>query len=103
MNNAKVQQILQLEEQAQQIRNTAQERAKQIVLDALAEEQKKSEEASLAAEQEAENIRKKAASEADITVIQEQSNLKITQKEELAKKNTGKAVKFVLEQLTMQD
>lgn len=103
MNNAKVQQILQLEERAQQIRNIAQERAKQIVLDAKAEAQKKWEVSILAAEQEAGSIRKKAASEGDIIIIQQQSKQKITQKEELAKKNFNKAVEFVLAQLTLQD
>ncbi|HET59406.1 MAG TPA: hypothetical protein ENN32_03465 [Chloroflexi bacterium] len=103
MNNAKVQQILQLEERAQQIRNIAQERAKKIVLDAKAEAQKKWEESSLAAEQEACSIRKKAACESDATIIQQQSKQKITQKEALAKKNFNKAVEFVLAQLTLQE
>lgn len=103
MNKTKVQQILQLENQAQGIIKTASERAKKIVSDAKAEIQKQDEESIRTGEQETKKIQEKAISEANIEVIQQQSKRKVAEKEVLAKKNFDKAVDFVLAQLVVQD
>ncbi len=103
MNKTKVQQILQLENKAQGIKQNASERAKKILSDAKAEIQKQNEESILAGEQETRKIHEKAISEANIAVIQQQSKRKVAEKEVLAKKNFDKAVEFVLAQLIMQD
>jgi vacuolar-type H+-ATPase subunit H len=103
MNKEKVQQILQLEAQAQGIKTKAEERAKQIVSEAKEAVQKMQEESVLAAQQETKAIKEKALSEANITAIRKQSDQKQIQKEELAKKNFDKAVEFVINQVTVQE
>lgn len=103
MNKAKVQQILQLETKAQEIKTNALTRAKQIVMEAKADAEKQKEESALAAEQEIRKIHEKAISEANVVFIQERSEREESDKEKLAKKNFGKAVDFVLAQLTVQE
>lgn len=103
MNKTKVQQILQLEKQAQEIKQNASESAKKILSDLKVEIQKQNDESVRAGEIETKKIHEKAISEANIAVIQQQSERKVVEKKVLAKKNFDKAVEFVLEQLILQD
>ena len=103
MNKQKVQQILQIEASAQEIHNTAQQEAKKLVLDAQAEVDKLREQMYLDVKHETEKILNQAQSTEKRSRILNQSKRDVEKKEQLAKQNFDKAVRFVLDQIAKQD
>ena len=103
MNKQKVQQILQIETDAQKIRSDAQQTAKQMLIDAKTEVTKLQSQVRRDAEQETEQILNQALSKEKSSHILNQAKTDGEKKETLAKQNFNHAVDFVLEQIVRQD
>ena len=103
MNKQKVQQILQIESNAQKIRSDAQQAAKQMLIDVQVEVSQLQSQVRQDAEQETEQILNQALSKEKGSRILNQAKTSGQKKETLAKQNFDHAVDFVLEQITRQD
>lgn len=96
MNEKRIQQVLDIEKQAQNVYDEAVNEAKQIPLQAEQEAQAMIDNARAEAEEEARKIVEQAKSDTETRRILEEAEEKVNKAEQLAKQNLNRAVTEVL-------
>lgn len=96
MNEKRIQQVLDIEKQAQNVYDEAVNEAKQIPLQAEQEAQAMIDSARAEAEEEARKIVEQAKSDTETRRILEEAEEKVNKAEQLAKQNLNRAVTEVL-------
>jgi vacuolar-type H+-ATPase subunit H len=99
LNEKRIQQVLDIEKQAQTVRDAAVSDAEKLPAQAEQEAQALIEKAHADAEEEARQLIAKAQADEETTRIQSQAQEKVQETEALAKKNFDQAVAYVLDRV----
>ena len=99
MNEKRIEQVLEIEKQAEDILNAATREAEQVPARAEQEAQQMVEQARTEAQEEARKMLEKAQAQQETASILSQTDEKNREIEKLAMKNLDKAVAFVLERV----
>jgi vacuolar-type H+-ATPase subunit H len=97
MNEKRIEQVMQIEKQAQQLLDSAKQEAAHLPVQAERDAQKIVERTRAEAQAAAQKIIARAAAQDETAKIQADADKKIRDSEDVAKKNLGRAVEYVLD------